>query len=102
MTTAGWCRLARLDGTEFTLQASRLLPGFNSPFPGGHIRFLEPTGGRVQIAIFPTFGTAWPATINFDGFDGPPLEGDPEELLAGWQKKLALKITDTGDIVPSN
>ena len=30
------------------------------------------------------------------------VEGDPQSLLADWQKKLALTIDENGEIVPAN
>jgi hypothetical protein len=40
-------------------------------------------------------------TLRFDKPDAPPIQGDPEELLKEWQKKLALKLDEkTGKIEP--
>jgi len=96
-----WAHLARLDGTKLTLQASRFLPGFYPSFSRRPFHFLKPTGDRVQFPVVPTSGSVLPTVLRFDAFDGPPIEGDPEQLLTEWQKRLALRITEQGEIVHS-
>jgi hypothetical protein len=99
IATKTWAHQVRLDGTNLVPHASRLLPGdfpylSNSPFG-----FLDQTGERVQILIRPDLNTASPITVRFDEFDASPIEGDPEQLLREWQKKLALRISDKGEII---
>ena len=61
-------------------------------------RFLERSGERLQVAVLPSGDSILPTTLRFDTYDAAPIAGDPEQLLAEWQRKLALKITDNGEI----
>jgi hypothetical protein len=72
---------------------------FNSP---SAFRFLERSGEELHVAVLPTNDSILPTTLRFDSAEDPPIEGDPETLLDEWQKRLALKIGDDGEIVPAN
>ncbi len=39
-------------------------------------------------------------TIHLFEPDAAPLEGDPDELLEEWQRRLALKFNENMDVVP--
>jgi hypothetical protein len=102
MATRNWGHLARFDGNRLVPVASRMLP---FPYPNGSrtaFRFLEPSGERLQIVVQPTGDTVLPTTLRFDTAEDVPIEGDPKTLLKEWEKKLALKIGDDGEIVPAN
>ena len=102
IATGRWGHLAQLDGGRLTPVASRL---WQNPLPANiqHVfRFLEPSGNRLQVVAQPTLETVLLTTLRFDTVEDPPIEGDPEKLLREWQKKLALKIGDDGEIVPAN
>jgi hypothetical protein len=101
IATSAWAHLARLDGTKLVPHASRLLPGDYPEWLSTAFRFLDQSGERVQILVRPNLNTTSPITVRFDEFDAAPLKGDPEQLLAEWQKKLALMISDHGEIVPA-
>jgi hypothetical protein len=97
-----WAHLVRLDSDKRKVQVSRFLPGMFPPSARVHLRSPEAGGELAETAVCLSLDSVAPVTLRFDGFDGPPLEGDPEELLDQWQKKLALRINDQGEIVPSN
>jgi WD40 repeat protein len=69
------------------------------------IRELAFQGGS-QLVTLGADGTAriWSVDPPGGGHDGsasePQISGNPERLLAQWQKKLALEITNDGEIVP--
>jgi hypothetical protein len=94
--------MARIDGERPRVRGSRFLPGSSPLLASRSFRFLDPSADRVQFAVVPSFGTVLATTVRFDGFDGPPIEGDPVQLLDQWQKKLALRINERGEIMPSN
>jgi hypothetical protein len=102
VTTGSWGHIYRLRGKDTTGFTSRLLPGWYPRLSEGGFRFLDRSGDQLQIAAMPTGDRAVPATLRFDVVDDPPIPGDPEALLADWQKRLALKIGDYGEIVPAN
>ena len=41
-------------------------------------------------------------SLDFDNYDNAPIPGESKQLLVEWQKKLALKIGDNGEIIPAN
>jgi hypothetical protein len=55
----------------------------------------------LKVAVRVTGDSIKIIDLHFDKPDAPPLQGDPEELLELWQKKLALKLNEeTGKIEP--
>jgi WD40 repeat protein len=100
--TRTWGHLARFDGATLTPVASRPLPYPYASHSPSNIRFLDTSGSRIQIIVQPTADCVLSTTLRFDIDADAPIEGDPETLLADWQKKLALKIADDGEIVPAN
>ena len=53
----------------------------------------------MQVAVRITGDSIKIINLRFDKPDAPPIQGDPEELLELWQKKLALKLDEeTGKI----
>lgn len=48
----------------------------------------------VRMAFFETGDSIFVETIDFDEPGGDPIEGDPEELLEEWQRKLGLRIDE--------
>jgi hypothetical protein len=94
--------LLRVGATSLTPVASRPFPNL---FPEGSdrfFRFLDPSGERLQVAVMPTLDNVVLKTLRFDTDDDPSIEGNPQALLAEWQKRLALKIGDDGEIAPAN
>jgi hypothetical protein len=68
----------------------------------GGMRFLRPDGGRLRVALHGAAAN-WVRieTLDLDQPDAPPLPGDPQNLLAEWQQKLALTLAPDGRIVPT-
>jgi hypothetical protein len=78
-------------------KANRLLPGRWT----GAYRFLDDQGDHMQVVVLVTGDSIKIIDLRFDQPDAPPIEGDPEELLKEWQKKLALTLDEkTGKIEP--
>ncbi len=98
--TDRWLRRFDLGRDPLALipRSSRLLSG---TWAGG-MHFLRHDGGRLQVALH---GAAADAvrieTLDLDQPDAPPLPGDPQNLLAEWQQKLALTLAPDGRIVPT-
>jgi hypothetical protein len=99
VATSTWAHLARIDGSNLVPHTSRLLPGDYAYESSSAFRFLDQSGEHVQVLIRPNLNTTSPITVRFDDFDASPIEGDPEQLLRDWQKKLALRISDKGEII---
>jgi len=97
-----WARSFRVDGTTLAPVASRPFPNLLPRHCGRFFRFLDPSGDQIQVAVMPTRDKVILKILSFDTDYDPPIEGDAETLLAEWQKRLALKIQDDGDIVPAN
>ncbi|MFI5458348.1 MAG: WD40 repeat domain-containing protein [Isosphaerales bacterium] len=102
--TSEWVHLVRLKDSRLVATSSRLLSGRYPPTSASAVRFLDSSGhrSRIQVAIMPTFDKVLPVTLDLDNSDISPIEGDPEELLAEWQKKLALSIAKDGKIMKFN
>jgi hypothetical protein len=67
----------------------------------GAYRFLDEKGDHMQVAVCVTGDSIKIINLRFDQPDAPPIQGDPEQLLKEWQKKLALKLNEkTGKIEP--
>ncbi len=49
---------------------------------------------------WPGGGLASFKRLRLDGYDEPPMQGEPGQLLKDWQDKLGLQINDAGDVVP--
>jgi hypothetical protein len=101
LATDWWEHLVRIDESALAPVASRPLDGHFPFFSQGAVRFLEPTGRRIQVAVLPTMNTVLPSDVRFDTFEAPPLEGDANGLLADWSKRLALRVTEEGEVVPT-
>jgi hypothetical protein len=95
--TLFWCHLVRTDRSNGMAYSSRMLPGIFPP-SGTAFHFLGRSGERIEVAVLSTGDSILPTTVRFNSYDAAPIPGDPEQLLAEWQRKLALKITDTGEI----
>jgi hypothetical protein len=55
----------------------------------------------MQVAVRITGDSIKIINLHFDKPDAPPIQGDPDELLELWQKKLALRLDEkTGKIEP--
>jgi hypothetical protein len=92
-------QVRRIDGTNLIPHASHLLPGDYAYWSHSAFRFLDPSCERGQLLIRPNRDTTSPITVRFDEYDASPIEGDPEQLREMWQKRLALKITNKGEII---
>jgi WD40 repeat protein len=97
--TAGWGHRARFQGGGLRAEASRSLGGIGPDIPIAAFRFLDPSGERLQAAVLPTLESILSITLRLDTNDASPLPGDPEKLLDVWQRRLALKITGSGEVV---
>lgn len=101
-----WAHLFQFDDTSVMAVASRpfstVLPGVPRYPSDRFFRFLDPSGRRLQVAVMPTLDKVVLKTLPFDTDQDPPIEGDPQQLLADWQRRLALKIGEDGEIVPAN
>jgi WD40 repeat protein len=100
IATPNWAHLARLAGAELVPDSSRMLPGTCPIYSeASRFRFLDQSGQRAQFLLRPNVSTSSPVTVRFDEYDTSPIQGDPEQLLEEWQKKLALRINENGEIV---
>ncbi|MGD2084604.1 MAG: hypothetical protein PVH61_00320 [Candidatus Aminicenantes bacterium] len=55
----------------------------------------------MQVAVRITGDSIKIINLRFDKPDAPPIQGDPDELLKEWQKKLGLRLDEkTGKIEP--
>jgi WD40 repeat protein len=111
--TRSWAHLAHIsDGGGLVPQTSRLfppglLPGnsgadllLDPPSVESALSFLDGPGLKARVPLLVTGTSILPATLNFDAYEGVPLEGDPESLLTDWQRRLALAINGAGEIAP--
>jgi hypothetical protein len=90
--------LARFEQGRIIPVASRLLPGQHF-LDLQLLRPLEPSAMSVVATVFPTLDAPREAVIRFDRYDASPLPGDPQQLLAEWEKKLGLEIDARGRVV---
>lgn len=96
--TEWWIHRAIIDGNKIIPQSSRLLPG-----RVGALHCLDVRGDKVQVAVHVTGDSIKIITVRFDNAgvtDAPPIQGGPNQLLAEWQRKLALKLKEDGKIEP--
>jgi hypothetical protein len=100
--------LVGFDGKDFMPYSSRLLPDLSflpdissAPHRTAY-RFVERSGKLLRVAALTGSGGVLPATVRFDAYDTTPFQGDPEQLLVDWQKRLALKISPIGKISREN
>ena len=95
--TLWWIHASSVNNEMIAPIASRLLPGaFKGP---ESFRFRDLNGRRIQIAVGDTGNTFLIPALNFDLLEAEPIQGEPEELLDEWQKKLGLKIDENGEII---
>jgi WD40 repeat protein len=103
---SNWIHQSVLSGEKLHPKASRLLPGpcigpyaFLKTFES--YRFMDDKGDKMQVAVRVTEDTIKIVTLHLDIPNAPPIEGDPDQLLEEWQKKLSLKLDKkTGKIEP--
>lgn len=95
--TRWWVHATRLTDEDSHPIASRLLPG--SWKWGSEFCFLDPSANQIQVAVNPTPDSVRIITLRLDRPTAQPVQGDPAKLLAEWQKRLGLRITDAGEIV---
>ena len=92
--TSRWIHVFRGD----THTRSDLLPG---RLPDGQaIKFLDPTGSNLGIAARNTANTVQLVELREDQANVAPVEGDPVQLLAEWERRLGLRINEQGEAVP--
>jgi len=96
IATDWWIHQYVVDKNTLKPKASRLLPGVGT----GTYRFLDDKGDTLQVAALITGDSIKIITVSFDSPDAPPIQGDPNELLEEWQRKLALKLNEDGKIEP--
>jgi hypothetical protein len=101
LATSWWFHVARVDGTALSPRTSRPFPFIFTHGPTA-VRFLDPSGDRVEVAVLPTRDSILPTTLRLDTFDADPIPGHPVTLLEDWQKRLALEISGNGTIVIKN
>jgi hypothetical protein len=97
IATLFWCHLVRTDRSNGMAYSSRMLPGLFPPSSTA-FHFLGRSGEQIEVAVLLAGDSILPTTVRFNSYDAAPIPGDPGQLLAEWQRKLALKITDTGEI----
>lgn len=67
----------------------------------GGYKFEDKSGNIMKAAFYAMDrNSVFIKTINFDLSDIEPVTGDPDELLEEWQKRLALRFNENGEIVP--
>ena len=73
-------------------------------FPGRLLGNVAWPADQNQLTVAQEWPDSRSLTIEhprLDGYDEPPIEGEPAKLLEIWQDKLGLKINDDGQVVPS-
>ncbi|UCC31480.1 MAG: AAA-like domain-containing protein [Phycisphaerales bacterium] len=90
--TWNWIHCWRLVGQNQGSSASRSVPG-------RLLGFVPTDPETVQAAWLVTATDVQTGPIRFDRYDAEPIEGDPQELLRTWQRKLALRLDNTGEWV---
>jgi WD40 repeat protein len=96
--TRKWIHQSVLSEYTTKLKASRLFPGIR--LWRDAYRFLNDKGDKIQVAVRFNDHSIKLYTIRID-IPVPPIEGDPDQLLEEWQKKLSLKLDEkTGKIKP--
>src|SRR5262249_42491711 len=99
VATRWWLHIAQFDGAGTRALVSRLLP---EEWPvHGDFHFLDASANRVQVAVSPTADSIRIITLQLDSPDATPVQGDPQQLLIEWQRKLGLEINKAGEIVPN-
>ena len=93
--TQWWAHFSEASQGELVPTVNLLLPG---TWTGGY-RFLNATSESVQLALRSTPESVMIGTFRLDTAEVSPMNGKPEDLVAEWQKKLALKL-ERGKIVP--
>jgi WD40 repeat protein len=63
-------------------------------------RFSDACVDCLDIAVRPTANSVALETIHLFEPDAPPIEGDPDELLEEWQRRLGLEFDEEMNIVP--
>jgi hypothetical protein len=96
--TSSWIHFSSVTEGRLVHRASRRVRG---PWRAEGFHFDSSDGSRLRIAWRPTGDSIRIDTLRFDAPDAPPIEGDPEKLLADWKKRLALKFDERWKIVPS-
>lgn len=103
-TTTRWLHVMKIEDDSQSVQIS---PIFNCLLAGSSIvsgdnkfHFLDPSGNQIQIVVRPTGDAVKVVRLRLDSAEVTPIQGDPNELLEQWQRRLGLKINDTGEIVP--
>lgn len=99
---------ATYDGCQFRFRVDDGLKivgsrRLNGQFPwAGQFRCVDERGERVQVPVLPVSNSLNIQTIDFtEATDLEPLNGDPEQLMREWEKKLGLRIDEsTGAVVP--
>jgi WD40 repeat protein len=92
-----WVHRMRIDRDMLKPLASRMLPG--AWVPHANVKFLDPSGDRIRVAVLPTGDTFQVVTINFKDPEADPIQGDPSRLRTEWRRKLMLTIDEDGKII---
>jgi WD40 repeat protein len=98
--TKTWIHIARFDGRDLTHVASRLSPRMWPNRDGA--RFLDDSGMHVQVVDWASIGPSRLLTVRFDQPGAQPVRGDPTALLQEWERKMDVRITENGEIVPKH
>jgi len=96
--TRWWVHVAQIEGDEWLVVTSRLLPG--AWRQNAQCHFLDDAGSRIQMGLGVRSDSTQIVTMDFDHPDAEPIVGDPRALLDEWQRRLGLKINAAGEIVP--
>ena len=64
--------------------------------------FPYPDARQIRVALGAPRDALQIVTIQLDGYDAEPVQGDPQVLLEEWQKRLGLRINEAGEIVPAH
>jgi WD40 repeat protein len=93
--TQNWLHISNVTPEGLKLIESRLSRAVAFHFPES----CDPCD-ELTVAVKPTGGSVRIETIRLDFQDEEPLPGDPADLLADWQERLALVFDANGKIVP--
>jgi WD40 repeat protein len=97
--TGNWLHLYQRNGRNWRPVANRHVPVI---WPHT-VRFVSPQGGCprcVELLRDVAENLLKLDRINFAAYDGPPIVGDPQQLVSEWSAKLGLTIDAHGRITP--
>jgi WD40 repeat protein len=91
-----WIHRSELSETGFNGTNSRMVFPISTQNPSLYCH--DPTGLRISTVSAISANVVKRLEVSFDESDSPPIQGDATEMLSAWQNRLALEITDNGEL----